>query len=436
MLETETASLQQPSQSANSSAFSTNTTIITTLNSTRFTPPPKASVYSSSTGLGDYIASGLGLSTLTAETTSSVSTFTSEPVASNASISGSSLPVVTAHSTNASSSMRYGNASIVSISATGLQHYNGTTNASLSQCWDQWSSYWSAESTPCVTISLSKTTSSDIGTYTVSWSSTPAETVTFSARTETYAPMDGPFTLPTTTQTIPASTNVQAGVPATDYTTIDTEIFTSWLTSMHCHDTKTLVKPTCALPSIVPQCQSSWDAYVSYQVTEMSPSSPTCSATAPACQSAISSFNAKYGNDGWWLYSTPLPDCTLASIDASQCGIMQESYVSRYGPASPTQQYNGVSGGFTMAPVTTLASQTITVAGVRTVANSTVESYIWPTHLSLAPGCSLGCARCAVTGGTVQMIYWPATVTPTASDHPITATALNTTFTYPTVRIT
>ncbi|KAI7647119.1 hypothetical protein KC318_g18857, partial [Hortaea werneckii] len=71
-------------------------------------------------------------------------------------------------------------------------------------------------------------------------------------------------------------------------------------------------------------------------------------------------------------------------------------------------------------------------------------SYYWPTSATLGvPSCTLGCGRCAVTGGSVRLIYWPpATITNNISapstapiSAPVTAVTLGTTFTSPTIYI-
>lgn len=84
-------------------------------------------------------------------------------------------------------------------------------------------------------------------------------------------------------------------------------------------------------------------------------------------------------------------------------------------------------------------------ASYLTINGSTQTSYYWPTSYSLAPGCSLGCADCRITGGSVKLFYWPpATSTAhggsnatSTSNHTglVTATGFNTTFTSPTVYI-
>ncbi|KAK5717112.1 hypothetical protein LTR15_009001 [Elasticomyces elasticus] len=58
----------------------------------------------------------------------------------------------------------------------------------------------------------------------------------------------------------------------------------------------------------------------------------------------------------------------------------------------------------------------------------------WPTSTTIAPGCNVGCGKCAVTGGTIEVLYFPPGMTP-YTDGPVTATTLNTTLTSPTVYI-
>ncbi|KAL9087763.1 MAG: hypothetical protein Q9165_006530 [Trypethelium subeluteriae] len=68
-----------------------------------------------------------------------------------------------------------------------------------------------------------------------------------------------------------------------------------------------------------------------------------------------------------------------------------------------------------------------------TLANgSTSTAFTWPSAKSLGPSCSLGCASCAVTGGTVRLLYWPEPETATES---LTAYYLGTSFVYPTAYI-
>ena len=54
--------------------------------------------------------------------------------------------------------------------------------------------------------------------------------------------------------------------------------------------------------------------------------------------------------------------------------------------------------------------------------------YTWPTSQPFAPGCTLGCGRCAVTGGTIQLLYFPPGLSHSATA-PVVATTLGTTLT-------
>lgn len=75
-------------------------------------------------------------------------------------------------------------------------------------------------------------------------------------------------------------------------------------------------------------------------------------------------------------------------------------------------------------------------------------AWVWPTSLELAPGCTMGCGRCAVTvrdshclldrglkadivkGSTIDFLFWPSG--PTTDGPPVTAVTHGTTLTSPT----
>ncbi|KAI9702619.1 MAG: hypothetical protein M1820_006125 [Bogoriella megaspora] len=71
------------------------------------------------------------------------------------------------------------------------------------------------------------------------------------------------------------------------------------------------------------------------------------------------------------------------------------------------------------------------------------SSTYWPSDRQVAPGCTLGCGECAVTGGTVRLIYWPqqtaqlnqSNVRSADRGGLVTASALGTTFVSPTIYI-
>lgn len=61
--------------------------------------------------------------------------------------------------------------------------------------------------------------------------------------------------------------------------------------------------------------------------------------------------------------------------------------------------------------------------------------WTWPATQAFAPGCTLDCGRCAVTGGTIQLLYFPPGLTPHAATEPVVATTLGTVLTSPTYYI-
>lgn len=64
----------------------------------------------------------------------------------------------------------------------------------------------------------------------------------------------------------------------------------------------------------------------------------------------------------------------------------------------------------------------------------------WPSTYSLAPGCTLGCGKCTLTGGSAELLYWPSTsngsnitITGTGVGTPATTTLDGYTLTSPTL---
>jgi hypothetical protein len=103
--------------------------------------------------------------------------------------------------------------------------------------------------------------------------------------------------------------------------------------------------PECTLPSIVPQCQAQWTSWL----------------------------NQSMANNN--IESTPLPNepsCTQVSIGSQLCTSLA-MVVLEEDPAETAINW----GHKTLSP--------------------------WPSASSLAPGCSLGCQQCSITGNTVQL---------------------------------
>ncbi|KAI6909639.1 hypothetical protein KC318_g3076 [Hortaea werneckii] len=122
----------------------------------------------------------------------------------------------------------------------------------------------------------------------------------------------------------------------------------------------TITSPACVLPSVVPQCQSRWDSWIA----------------AGAAQGK--------------------PLCQAAEVDSAQCSTIISARYDGYRNFGPT----GIDGWVTNA-----------------------SSTWWPATQSFAPGCSLGCQTCAITGDTVQVYYWPPTTATAVENGTLTASA-------------
>ena len=119
-----------------------------------------------------------------------------------------------------------------------------------------------------------------------------------------------------------------------------------------------------------------------------------------------------------------MPSCTQASIGGELCDSVRDEYVqmkaSWFAPEEMTTGFLFFSAGY----LGTWANAT---------AGDIQPSYYWPTSQTLAPApsCTVGCGRCAVTGGTVDVLYWPSTEGPQPTGA-VTLETLGTTLTYPT----
>lgn len=171
----------------------------------------------------------------------------------------------------------------------------------------------------------------------------------------------------------------------TPYTTGSTTLVTTMQASV------TITPPPCALPTYVSQCQSAWAGWI----------------------------NGETWNS---------PDCTQATITGSLCESVQSSWLQ-------TEGVVGEIDGKVGERLTTFTSN-----GTREV------SSWWPSTSILAPGCSVGCQSCRVSGSNVKLLYWPPATTSnnngtfhaiTSSNNTgvVTAVAHGTTLTSPTVYI-
>jgi len=250
-------------------------------------------------------------------------------------------------------------------------------------CWNQWTSLWSAEVYASTWYGDESGIPTATETHTTTYSPQPGTTWTSSdIWTEISTIMQGAYAI--TTETIPRSyleTVSEPGQSATTATWTETDVFYSTMGSIP--NASTLTQPPCVLPSYVPQCQSSWATYLS-----------------------------NYGN-----YSYTAPRCPAATVDNDLCWSFRDAYVDANSDYD-TKQFAPFSRGYT----------------VKTWISGT-PIWAWPTQSTLAPSCTLGCARCAMTGGTIQLLYWPRGTTYQTAAGPLIAETDGTTLTYPTVGV-
>jgi hypothetical protein len=74
-------------------------------------------------------------------------------------------------------------------------------------------------------------------------------------------------------------------------------------------------------------------------------------------------------------------------------------------------------------------------SGYYSMMNPAYTGWTWPASQPFAPGCSLDCGRCAVTGGSIQLLYFPPGMTPHPETAQVVATTLGTVLTSPTYYI-
>ena len=238
-------------------------------------------------------------------------------------------------------------------------------NVSLGgDCWQQWNEYWTAELssyTSWKTITETRVSTSLSATTMYDVETAPTSV---SVTTETWYQTGAenshqPFA--TFTNTITRSIEL-GGLHSSATSTGPTVNYT--LTKVKTYTEATLLapsitSPSCILPSLVAQCQSEWAGWI-----------------AGGANLAIQ------------------PLCTQASVDSRDC----QSVISAYYADIPVHGDKGVPAWVT---------------------NGT--SVLWPTSRTYAPGCSMGCQQCAITGENVQLLYWPPSTATLVENGTVTA---------------
>ncbi|KAI6800096.1 hypothetical protein KC361_g2545 [Hortaea werneckii] len=341
-------------------------------------------VDASSADIGQYIASGLRLSTHTE------------------SLSFSS-PSSQISAGNVTSDVHYSTPSAFqtgSLPANGISRLSHsalpTANASLG-CWDEWVQYWSTSSiTGGGSVSETKTAVNTFTSTPIYYTTTTGlYTDNYGTRTVTnvqYAdPQNGNFPYATSTYTT-TLTAVGSGILHEPTSTGEPSTITSTkiITFLSKVSGTAVPTPQCSLPPIVPQCQSEWDAWF-----------------AGGAEGGVT------------------PPCAQASIDSSQCSTaISNAYADQpiWGnSALNAWMTNGTSTWWpttrSFAPSCTLGCQTCAVTG------NTVQVYYWPPSTATM-----------VENGT--MTARPSALPSSGNgSEPVIAVVDNTTLTSPTVYI-
>jgi hypothetical protein len=293
--------------------------------------------------IGDYVAAGLGISTR--ELTSALDAKTSDDLPDTISSSSRFLTFYNQSATLTSAGASY------SVSATA----ENITTISATDCWHSWRDYWSASS-------VNKLTSE----VTFDVTSTRTETVTRFSETSwiTSSWFSTIYTWTEFQGSTLYSENYPVSVSSSYETHIDSDVRwlvnTEWSTLGEYYETRVvtdgsyrsilvgsttaLPTPRCELPAILAECSMEWSAKIHDRP------------------------------------SSPAPDCTQAMITGDWCTSLRSQYLK---PSKFMRKDQDVGW------VTT---------------NNT--SY-FPVSKSLAPGCTLGCQACSITGESVQLYYWP-----------------------------
>ena len=363
-------------------------------------PIPTAS--STRGNIGDYVAAGLGIDTHRTSSTVATAEDVEEDVSNRLSVSSDETSLTLAITTSdnrtqvddTSPQRQTTSAETTNFTSTAnlvtptgyVEPTTEITNATTTtDCWHSWVDYWSASSLNKVTyetsfynpMTVTKTEIREEDTLipTSYWES-DVGTVTYSRLSTIYS--DGyPVSVAVSYEKWSysdvgwSSATIWSSLYEFMTTFTETYSFYDYITTTQA--TTALPTPRCELPTAVSQCNSQWSSYIyadtwKYYEEYLVPSSG---------------------------YFPGTPDCTQAMITGDWCTSMASFYFAR----------------------STMYGQAADV-GWKT-ANGT--SY-FPASKSLAPGCSLGCQACSITGETVQLYYWPPTTATMVENGTETAT--------------
>lgn len=338
--------------------------------------------------IGDYVAAGLGITThQTPTATLAIGTRVDENTGAvlgalteeTLSIYGTTISDTQTQTNNsASRSPIHPNKTESLTTASPVSgasgHFSTTTNitnaTSATDCWHSWLDYWSASSfnketyvTSLYNPSTRTNTEMEEANTLIPTSSWQSDVYTFTDSILVTFFSDGYPVSVSVSYDFSTRSNVGWTIATiwsslSDFETTFTETLSFYDQITTTKLTSALPTPRCKLQAVVPECSLQWSSWIH--------------------------------GDGWKYYddfdtSTPgyfagTPDCTQAKITGDLCTSMASFYF-----AHETMYGQGSDVGWVSA-------------------NST--SY-FPASKSLAPGCSLGCQACSITGESVQLYYWP-----------------------------
>lgn len=271
-------------------------------------------------------------------------------------------------------------------------------------CWGQWTSYWSANSSASeawtsIQIPVTSTYNQTIGSI--------SDSIERYSGLTTVSAKNGVFAQTTFVTVMETSRKyIQVEVSpfiTTVYTVTFDHGYVSKLFGNH-----TITPPSCVLPSQVPQCQSSWEEYVSAKHASY-PSMPvgcpgfenkntrvslhpmSCPALESSYEQALSSVGGARNLDR--------PICTQASVTGAACSSFVDNLLEEATSYSPI-----VNGLVVLSD--TVSSYKTTDASNRETTIFTQSMIPWDPSFSVVPGCTLGCHSCQINGGTVRLIFW------------------------------
>lgn len=272
---------------------------------------------------------------------------------------------------------------------TGTAVFDNTT-IDDGQCWAQWSSYWYSSTK----VWSSYTTFQTIYDYTAYSQISIQPTLSTERVTTTETAGNGNFATKTYVTTITDVQTIKISISTTNFMTTK---------AASARYTPSVTAPPCILPSYMPQCQSAWVSWGSH--------------------------GAVAGAE---------PQCSQAKVTGSLCSTVISSWLHQQQVDMVGQNLGEIEGKVGMQELPHMAN------GTQVYPNSTTSWY-WPSTSKVAPGCTVGCQSCRVSGSNVKLLYWPpATVSGRNSSFItsspdtnaiVTAVAHGTTLTSPTVYI-